>query len=66
MKQLYEGTLMYNGITVNCYYSISTTMNATYWNDITANPLNYLNVFTSNVGYMYSDVFNLVTNNWQT
>ena len=66
MKAIYDGTLLLNGISVNCYYAFSTTMNTTYWSSISANPLVYVSVFTSNVGYIYNDIFNIVTNNWQT
>lgn len=66
MKAIYDGTLLFNGISVNCYYAFSTTMNTTYWNSVSSDPLVYLNVFTTNIGYIYADIFNIVTNNWQT
>lgn len=53
MKQLYNALGLINGVTVNAYYSFSTTMNATYWNKISADPFAYLQVFSNNVGYMY-------------
>lgn len=42
MKALYDALKLMNGITVNAYYSFSTTMNATYWNSITADPFLYV------------------------
>ena len=37
-------------------------MNATYWANY--NGYTFLNTFTNNVGYMYIDLLNIITNSW--
>lgn len=64
LSEVYNGLLLLNGISVNCVYAFLTTMNETYWADY--NEWTFLNVFTNNIGYMYIDLLNIITNNWQT
>ena len=64
LSNVYNGLKLLNGISVNCVYAFLTTMNDTYWSNY--NQWTFINVFTNNLGYMYTDLTNIITNNWQT